>query len=56
MSWNRFPTNFVCVCFCFVLFVSLSPIPLFGNSVSTVNGVDTLTTSPTGITNLLVHI
>ena len=61
MSWNRFPTNFVCVrfflvLFCFVLFFSLSPIPLFRNSASIVNGVETFTTSPTGITNLLVYI
>ena len=71
MSWNRFPTNFVCVgffvvFFCFVLFVFFRCILfhcfetqwfLTEDKVillSTVNGVETFTTSPTGKYNKFI--
>ena len=72
MSWNRFPTNFVCVrffflfCFFFVLFFRCLLFHCFQTQwfltedkvilLSTVNGVETFSTSRTGKTNLFVHI
>ena len=67
MSWTRFPTNFVCVrFFFFVLFFRCLLFHCFQTQwfltedkvilLSTVNGVETFTTSRTGKTNLLVHI
>ena len=70
MSWNRFPTNFVCVRFFlsfFFFFFAVSSVFHFFETqwfltenkvilLSTVNGVETFMTSRTGITNSLVHI
>ena len=70
MSWNRFPTNFVCVRFFFVLFCFVFFRCLLFHCFQTqwfltddklillltVNGFETFTTSRTGKTNLLVHI